>query len=176
MDRLINDLLDVSRIEAGTLAIAPRPIGAAGVLTETYDAFAPIATERRIAFTCDAAPDLPLIDADYDRLMQVLSNLLGNAFKFTAAGGRVVLRAVAMDDQVRFSVTDTGAGIAPADLARVFDRFWQKDRATRTGAGLGLVIARAIVSEHRGHIWAESIEGRGSSFHFTVPISVTTAG
>ena len=170
MDRLINDLLDVSKIEAGTLSVAPRPISASGVVQETQDAFAALAKERRITFTCEAEP-MPDIAADHDRLLQVLSNLVGNAFKFTPPGGRVSLFAAAVENHVRFSVEDTGPGIAAADLPRIFDRFWQKQRATRSGAGLGLAIAKAIVTAHRGEIWAESSEGVGSTFHFTVPVS-----
>jgi PAS domain S-box-containing protein len=170
MDRLINDLLDVSKIEAGTLAVAPKPISAATVVRETIDAFAPLASERRIAFKYEAARELPVIAADHDRLMQVLSNLVGNAFKFTPAGGRVLLRVAALKDHVRFTVEDSGPGIAAADLERIFDRFWQKQRATRSGAGLGLAISKAIVEAHDGSIWVESTEGRGSAFHFTVPI------
>jgi signal transduction histidine kinase len=169
MDRLINDLLDVSKIEAGTLAVAPRPVSAASIVRETQEAFAPLASDRGITFTCDAAQELPVVAADHDRLMQVLSNLVGNALKFTPAGGRVCLSAAVVDDFVRFSVEDSGSGIAAADLARVFDRFWQKQRATRSGAGLGLAIAKAIVTAHHGNIWAESTEGRGSTFHFTIP-------
>lgn len=169
MDRLINDLLDVSRIESGTLAVAPKLISAVSVVRETYEAFAPLASDRRITFTCEAAEGLPLIAADHDRVVQVLGNLVGNAFKFTPAGGHVAIRASASENHVRFSVEDSGVGIAAADLARVFDRFWQKERATRSGAGLGLAISKGIVTAHRGDIWAESAEGRGSTFHVTIP-------
>ncbi len=115
-------------------------------------------------------PDLPEVRADAVRLEQVLVNLIHNAIKFTRPGGEVVLSAHAEGDFVRFSVQDTGVGIPEDDLERIFERFYKADRArSGGGTGLGLSIARHIVEAHGGKIWAESVEGRGSTFFFTIP-------
>lgn len=104
-------------------------------------------------------------------MAQVLSNLCGNALKFTPSGGRVRLRAEAGEHELRIAVEDTGAGIAPEHLAHIFDRFWQAKRASRASAGLGLAIAKSIVEAHGGRIWVESTVGRGTCFAFTLPVA-----
>ena len=117
----------------------------------------------------DPSPDLPDVKADPSRLEQVLVNLIHNSIKFTRPGGEVVLSAQRDGDMVRFSVRDTGIGIPADDLERIFERFYKADRARSSGGtGLGLSIARHIVEAHGGRIWAESEEGRGSTFHFTI--------
>jgi signal transduction histidine kinase len=112
---------------------------------------------------------LPPVSGDRNRLDQVLSNLLGNAFKFTPEGGQVVVRARKVDASVEITVEDSGPGIPAADLPRIFDRYWRGDRASRDGAGLGLAICKGIVDAHGGKIWVESALGRGTTFRFTVP-------
>ena len=112
---------------------------------------------------------LPPVLADRDRLLQVFSNLLGNALKFTPAGGEIRVGARVEDEQVLFYVRDTGPGIPTELLAHIFDRFWQANRTDRRGAGLGLSIARGIVEAHGGRLQVESEPGRGSTFSFTVP-------
>jgi signal transduction histidine kinase len=136
-----------------------------------------------LEFVAECAPDLPRVDADPRRLLQALSNLLSNAMKFTPAGGRVVLSARAADETshphtagveggaVRFAVSDTGRGIPPEDLDRVFDWFWQSRRGERSGTGLGLAIAKGLIEAHRGHLHVESVPGHGSTFWFAVPTS-----
>jgi signal transduction histidine kinase len=114
--------------------------------------------------------------ADRDRLLQVLSNLLGNALKFSDDRGKVVVRAANTDCAVRISVTDSGHGIPAADLPHVFDRFWQADRTSRAGAGLGLAICKGIVEAHGGRIWAVSQVGRGTTFHFEIARYPSAAG
>jgi signal transduction histidine kinase len=109
------------------------------------------------------------VEADRGRLLQVFSNLVGNAIKFTPSGGTVTLRAAPADGAVHFSISDDGPGMPPEHLAHVFDRFWRARKGERGGLGLGLAIARGIVEAHGGRIWAESREGEGSTFHFTVP-------
>jgi signal transduction histidine kinase len=110
------------------------------------------------------------IQADLGRITQVLDNLLGNAGKFTQRGGRVVVRADAdAHDEVRFSVSDNGPGIAPDAVVRLFDRFWQARRADRRGIGMGLTICKGIVEAHGGRIWCESTPGVGTKFFFTIP-------
>lgn len=169
MSRLIDDLLDVVRLEAGQLSIHPSPQPTEVLLREALEAARSQAGQVHLSL--DAPEALPPVLADRDRLLQVFSNLLGNALKFTPAGGQVQVGAELWEGQVRFYVRDTGPGIPPEVLARIFDRFWQADRKDRRGAGLGLSIARGIVEAHGGKIWVESEVGRGSTFFFTVPVA-----
>jgi two-component system phosphate regulon sensor histidine kinase PhoR len=119
----------------------------------------------------ECANDLPKIKIDSQRLEQVLVNLIHNAVKFTRSGGEVVLGAEAVSGEVRFAVRDTGIGIPADDVTRIFERFYRVDKSrTGSGTGLGLSIAKHIVEAHRGKIWAESVEGRGSTFYFSIPV------
>ena len=115
--------------------------------------------------------DLPPVLADRERIAQALSNLVGNAIKFSPAGSEVVVRVEVLEREVHFSVTDRGMGMNAEQLLHAFDRFWQSSRTDRQGAGLGLAITKGIVEAHNGRIWAESQPGSGSTFHFTLPIS-----
>jgi signal transduction histidine kinase len=170
MDFLISDLLDVARIESGTFPIEPVPVDLPALLEETLDLFEQQARRREITLVGEGLPGIGAVIADRNRLGQVLSNLLSNAIKFTPDHGRVVLRARRIDGEVQVSVEDTGPGIAADSLPHVFDRFWRADRRSRSGTGLGLPIAKSIVEAHGGRIWVESTPGRGSTFHFTLPL------
>jgi signal transduction histidine kinase len=161
MQRLVEDLVDVSRIESDSFQIAAKPEPAAAIIDEVHALFAAQADAARIHLVAQAAS--AAVMADRHRVRQVLSNLIGNALKFTPAGGRIELGNVAGDGVVRFYVSDTGPGIAPPLLERVFERFWRQDRR---GLGLGLFIAKAIIDAHGGRIWAESRLGSGSTFAF----------
>ena len=167
MSRLIQDLLDVARLEAGRLSLNVSPQTPASLLREAMDSARPEATGLQLHL--EAPPDAPPVLADRDRLLQVFSNLLGNAMKFTPAGGEIQVGARVEDEQVLFYVRDTGPGIPAGSLAHIFDRFWQANRTDRRGAGLGLSIARGIVEAHGGRLQVESEPGRGSTFSFTVP-------
>ena len=169
MDRLIYALLDVARMEAGSFSIQPSHVDIAALLEETLRICESQARAKKISVTADIPTALPAVNGDRDRLDQVLSNLLGNAFKFTPEGGRVVVRARKIDVSVQITVEDSGPGIPAADLPRIFDRYWRGDRASRDGAGLGLAICKGIVDAHGGTIWVESVLGCGTTFHFTVP-------
>jgi len=169
MDALIQDLLDVTRIESGTLRLSTHAMPVSSLIDYTVELFSPIAHESGVVLAANLGEALPPVEADPDRLAQVLSNLVGNAIKFTPRGGRVTLTADRDHDEVRISIADTGAGIPATDLPRVFDRFWQARRTNRSGAGLGLTIARGIVRGHGGRIWIESDEGQGTRVHFTLP-------
>jgi PAS domain S-box-containing protein len=171
MNRLIQDLLDIRRIDSGRMAIEPRPEEAYSLISEAMDMLRPLATAASIELTCDVEPQLPPVAADASRILQVLSNLVGNAIKFTPAGGKVILRARLVDGEVRFSVTDTGPGIPAEQMPHIFGRFWQARSADRRGIGLGLAIAKGIVDAHGGRIWVESQPGRGSEFIFTLPVA-----
>jgi PAS domain S-box-containing protein len=169
MRRLIGDLLDVARVDAGRLPVEPTPDPAADLLLEALELHAPLAEEKRLLTRVRIPPDAPPVLADRDRVLQVLSNLLGNAIRHTPEGGTIVLSAETGEHEVRFAVSDTGPGIPDEHLPHIFDRFWRAQRARRGGAGLGLAIARGIVDAHGGTIWAESRVGEGSTFYFTLP-------
>ncbi len=169
MDALIQDLLDVTRLERGQLRIVRRLEAIGSLLATTADLLAPLAAARRVALETELEAGLPLVQIDPDRIAQVLSNLVGNAIKFTPEGGHVRIRAMRHVDGIQVVVQDTGAGIAADDLPYVFDRFWQSRRTDRSGVGLGLAIARGIVRAHGGTLTLESDVGRGTSALLTLP-------
>jgi PAS domain S-box-containing protein len=171
MTALTQDLLEVSSLESGSVQMSPRPCAPATLLGAADEMFRLVADEQGVALAAAPAdPAVVPVQADYGRVLQVFGNLVGNALKFTPAGGRVELGAARAADYVRFWVGDTGPGIEREHLPRLFDRFWQARRGGRAGAGLGLAIAKNIVEAHGGQIWAESTPGEGSTFHFTLPI------
>jgi DNA-binding NarL/FixJ family response regulator/signal transduction histidine kinase len=169
MDKLIGDLLDVSLLEADRLEVEVYPTQPDLLVREAVSTLEPIAAERSLALQCEVSDGLPPVYADRDRVLQVLSNLLGNALKFTPAGGTVTVQAKALGEEVLFLVTDTGVGIAAEHLPQLFDRFWQARHTRRGGAGLGLAIAKGIVERHGGRLGVESRPGVGSTFFFTLP-------
>ncbi|MGH8308631.1 MAG: sensor histidine kinase, partial [Steroidobacteraceae bacterium] len=175
MERLIRDLLDVTRIELGKFVVEHMQLEVRSLLDATCELFEPEARKREISFTCEVSPGIPAVLGDRDRLMQVLSNLVGNALNLTPPSGHVSLRARPIDGHVLISVENTGPGIAPDNLPHLFDRFWQANRTSGDGAGLGLAIAKGIVEAHRGRIWAESVPGHGTTFYLTLPNPVVTA-
>lgn len=168
MNRLVQDLLDVAKIEAGRMSIVRRPVEVPALFAEAEDLLRPLAAEKSIVLETRSSPTLPPLHADADRVQQAIGNLVGNAIKFTSPGGQIVVRAEPAGGTVRFSVTDTGAGIPPEQLDRIFGRFWQADHADRRGIGLGLAITKAIVEAHGGRIWVESQVGVGTTFFFTL--------
>jgi PAS domain S-box-containing protein len=170
MNRLIQDLLDVTRIEADRLPIERQPLSPGALAAEAVDMEVTLAATSSIDLRLALATDLPDVWVDRDRLLQVFENLIGNAMKFTRSGGRITVGAEARDHEVLFWVRDTGAGISAEDLPHVFDRYWQAAAgAGRLGAGLGLAITKGIVEAHGGRIWVESTAGQGSSFYFSIP-------
>jgi len=169
MERLISDLVDVASIESGTLSVRKVPVDLTLIVTEVVELLETQIRERSIKVTSEVDPGIPVIMGDHDRLMQVLSNLLGNAIKFTPEGGNVRVRVSRNGDQVVVSVADTGIGISPTDLPHVFERFWRARDSSTKGAGLGLSIASGIVEAHGGKIWAESELGVGTTMTFALP-------
>lgn len=169
MDTLIQDLLDVTRLEKGRLQIVRRPHPIGALVVATADLLEPLASSRGVSLETELAAGLPLVSIDPDRITQVLSNLVGNAVKYTPEGGHVRLRALRHGDGVQVIVQDTGTGIAPEDLPFVFDRFWQSKRTDRSGAGLGLAIAKGIAQAHDAALTLESELGRGTSAILTLP-------
>ena len=170
MQHIIRDLLDVTSIEAGRLAVQREAQPAGDLLLAAFELLEPQAEARGLRLMLRADAALPAVDADRARVLQVLLNLGGNALKFTPDGGRVTLGARRAGAFVAFAVADTGRGIPAEHLPHVFDRFWQARQGERGGAGLGLAIARGIVEAHGGTIVVESEVGRGTTFTFTIPV------
>jgi PAS domain S-box-containing protein len=171
MNRLIQDLLDVTRMDAESLSIEQSRVSAAEVVLQFVEAQRPLSSSTSVELRIDLAPDLGNVFADRHRLLQILENLVDNALKFTKPGGRVTIGAARREGEMLFWVADTGAGIEQKDLPHLFDRFWQARKTGRHGAGLGLPIAKGIVEAHGGRIWVDSEIGRGSTFFFTLPIA-----
>ena len=172
MNRMIQDLLDVKRMESGRLTTDLKPEQPSVIINDTIDMLRPLAAGSTIRLETDIEENLPLVLADAARVQQVLSNLVGNAIKFTPRDGRITVCAERIDGEVRFAVIDTGPGIPAEQLPHIFGRFWQAKTSDRRGIGLGLAIAKGIVEGHNGRIWVESHVGLGSTFYFTLP-SVT---
>ncbi|HET9581497.1 MAG TPA: ATP-binding protein, partial [Gemmatimonadota bacterium] len=171
---LINDVLDLSKIEAGRLTLSLDDYSLEGVVHGVLAAVEPLAAEKALKLEALVAPDLPPGRGDERRIHQVLLNLVGNAIKFTEAGG-VQVRATTADGAFVVSITDTGPGIAEADQRRIFEEFQQADGSStrrKGGTGLGLAIARRFVELHGGRIRVESSPGVGSTFSFTLPVRV----
>ncbi len=174
MNRLIQDLLDVARIDAGALSVRPGPCEVQGLLVEVAELFEPRAVEKDLSLCIeDGVGELPPVEADRDRILQVLSNLVANALRHTGQHGVIELGAVADPDAgtVTLRVSDNGSGIPEEDRAHLFDRFWQPEHGERGGAGLGLAIVRGIVEAHGGEVGVDSEVGRGSTFRFTLPMA-----
>jgi signal transduction histidine kinase len=171
MSRLVGDLIDIASIEAGHLSLIRARRHASLLLRDSLEAFGPAAAAQGITLVCESETDPGVIDVDHDRILQVLTNLVGNALKFTPREGRIVIRAERRDNQVCFAVADTGQGISPDLLDKIFERNFQAGGRDPRGLGLGLFIARSIIGGHGGTIWAESTLGRGTTIFFTVPIS-----
>ncbi len=169
MDRLIEDLLDASRLSCGRFALRPAWHRAERLVRDAVALMLPVAEKRGLVLDAEVAESIEGILADGDALSRVFANLIGNAIKFTPAGGTITVRADYDPAGVRFAVSDTGDGIEDDDLPHVFERFWQSNGHTVPGAGLGLAIAKGIVEAHGGRIWVESVRGIGTTFYFTVP-------
>ena len=170
MNRLIGDLVDLASIEAGVLAVTREVGDPTTVVTEAVDTFQVQTATAGVSLTAEIVPPVPLAAFDAARILQVLTNLLSNAIKFTPPPGKIVVHVERVGDEIRFTVSDTGVGIAADKLEAVFVRFLQVAANDRRGIGLGLYISKAIVQGHGGRIWAESQVGQGSTFCFTLPI------
>jgi signal transduction histidine kinase len=172
-NRLIEDLLDMASIEAGTLSIERTHETVPLLVQSAVGILEGQIRERGHEVIVNVAHGISSLHADAGRIVQVLSNLLGNAVKFTPPGGRITIHVDAADGQTRFRVSDTGPGIPPEEATLVFQRYWHVRRgAGKRGSGLGLAIARGIVDAHGGRIWLESEPGKGASFIFTIPDEV----
>jgi signal transduction histidine kinase len=171
MERLVNDLLDLGSIEAGQLKIEPSSYSLRDLLSAAEEEMRPFAAAKEVQLRAEAPATDVQIRCDKRRILQVFANLIGNAIKFTPAGGAVLLRSNVDGDAAVMSVSDTGRGIPTDHMHRIFDRYYQAPSGERSGVGFGLFIARGIVTAHGGRIWAESKPDSGSTFSFTVPLS-----
>jgi signal transduction histidine kinase len=171
MKRLIGDLVDIASIDAGKLGITIVPSDPLTLIADTLETFRCVAEEKGIVLESQVKGALPRAAFDYERMLQVLANLVANAIKFTPRGGHVCIRCERSEDEAHFSVSDTGAGIRQNMFEAVFVRFWQASQNDRRGTGLGLYISKSIVDAHKGRIWVESTVGQGSVFHFTLPLA-----
>ena len=172
LTQMAQELLDLSRIESGRIELNLQEIASQMVLQRAADRMRMQAERAEINLTLDCPSKLPPVQADVARIEQVLVNLIHNGIKFTSTGGTVTLSAEVATDKIRFAVDDSGIGIPSRDLPRIFERFYKADRARASrGTGLGLSISKHLVEAHGGTIWAESVEGRGSTFYFSLPIA-----
>lgn len=169
MHRLIEDLLDFASIQVGQLAITRMPREPTTLVKEAIATFEHLAQEKSLHLESEVEAGLSTLYCDRDRIIQVFSNLMSNAFKVTTSGGSITLRARANEREVLFVVSDTGPGIAEEDLQHLFERHWRSREPGYKGTGLGLHIAKGIVEAHGGRIWVESTLGQGATFFFTVP-------
>ena len=176
LNRLVNDLQELSRVEARAFQLAIRPVDVSTLVRTVTKRLSPHAESKRITLDFELPLDLPHVLADEDRAVQVLTNLTGNALQYTPEGGRVTISAKRINNnEIQISIRDTGIGIPPEYLSHIFDRFYRVDKSRSRqaggGSGIGLTIARALVEAHGGRIWVESNgEGQGSTFSFTFPI------
>ena len=172
LTQMAQELLDLSRIESGRIELNLQGIAPQTILQRAADRMRMQADRAEINLTLDCPSELPPVHADVARIEQVLVNLIHNGIKFTSTGGSVTLSAAVDSAKIRFAVADSGMGIPSRDLPRIFERFYKADRARASrGTGLGLSISKHLVEAHGGTIWAESVEGRGSTFYFSLPIA-----
>jgi two-component system, OmpR family, phosphate regulon sensor histidine kinase PhoR len=170
LTQMANELLELSKIESGRFSLDRSAVAASDLLDSASQRMQAQAERANIALRVDGVAHLPTVEVDWQRLEQVLVNLIHNAIKFTRPGGEVLLSAKSIPGEVRFAVRDTGVGIPADEVSRIFERFYRVDKSrTGSGTGLGLSIAKHIVEAHKGRIWAESVEGQGSTFYFTIP-------
>lgn len=178
MRNCINDLLDATRLETGKFALHTKPTALDALAHRVITALQPAAREKKISLREEIEQGLPLLPLDEPRMVQVITNLLGNALKYTAPGGSVFVKVCNLPDagQVEFSVRDSGCGIPQREQEHIFDRLYQVKTgdATAGGIGLGLYLCRELVQLHGGSIWVESQPGKGSTFRFVIPKSPST--
>ena len=176
MTQLVNELLNLTRIESGVTEFHFSAVPVSELLLRPVERFAEQASRKKVDLIIDMGSELPQVLVDTEQIWQVIRNLLHNAIKHTPQGGKVSLSARQQSNTIEISISDTGVGIHPDDLPRIFERFYKADRARNrdavSGTGLGLAIAKHIVLVHQGHVWAESKLGKGSTFYFSLPIII----
>ena len=174
LTQLINDLLDISRIESGRVEMKIEDVDIRKLLEAVADMFAPQFKEKQISFAQEASKDINTIPADLNQLQRVFINLVSNAFKFTPAGGKITVRAQKIDSAVQIDVQDTGVGISKNNLNKIFEEFYREDNEINQnlkGTGLGLSLVKYIIEAHKGKIWVNSKLNEGSTFSFSLPLT-----
>jgi two-component system sensor histidine kinase GlrK len=169
---LVNSLLDLSKMEAGMIALNPEKSNVSSLIHKAVSGMEPLAMAKDVSIQMEIPQDLPYVKIDGERILQVLRNLIGNAVKFTPGGGHVTISALPLEKGVRVSVADTGPGIPKEDLDAIFDKFQQAAMTSYNkikGTGLGLAIVKHIINAHGGKVWVESETGRGCIFIFVLP-------
>lgn len=172
---LVEDIMDLARIEAGTLQISLAECRVGTLIEDALAMMRPLADKKGVQLKSQVLCSSEVIECDLNRILQVFSNLIGNAIKFTAVGGCVTVRAKLLEQSVLFSILDTGGGIPADQLPHIFDRLWQAKPGVHAGIGFGLYISRMIVQAHGGAICPDSVPGKGSSFFFTLPLPQTAS-
>lgn len=172
MNKLVSDLLDVTRLESQALHCVPKLISLSNITDEVIGIYMATAEAKDIVISSQISSECTEIFADEVRTIQILSNLVSNAIKFSSPGGKVKIDAFKSGEMAEISVTDNGKGIPKEELSRVFEKFWQEKESEHIGTGLGLAIAKGLVESLGGKIWVVSTLGEGSSFHFTLPLKV----
>jgi signal transduction histidine kinase len=176
MQRLIQDLLDVAQMDAGKLSVDVARFDVRQLLADCIEPQRALAAAASLDLGVEVHDDTLEVICDRDRLSQIFENLIGNAIKFTEAGGVIRVAALRQGSDVLFLVSDTGRGVSADALPHLFDRFWQADQhGKRNGAGLGLAIVKGLVEAHGGRIWVESTQGAGTTVYFTIPLAPPTA-
>ena len=170
MNNMISNLLDHTKLEAGKLILEPTYCELTGFINEIIEQFRPMAESRKITLSLELLEEYKFIHCDQVRVEQVLSNIIGNAIKFTPIGGEIHVTMRFSDNFVVVSIKDSGHGMSKDQLEHIFDRYWQVADTSRLGNGLGLAIAKIVVETHHGRIWVESELGKGSTFHFSLPL------
>jgi signal transduction histidine kinase len=172
LTRMLNELLNLSKIESGKMELRPTALSLPDLLTDLAEAFQPLALRKSIMMHIGSMESMPKVRADRDKLYEVLANLLENAIKFTPSGGFVHINAHVLDDRhITMSISDTGCGISAEHLPKIFDKFYRVQSGARhtAGSGLGLAIAKGLIELHGGTIAVESAPGKGTQFYFTLP-------
>jgi signal transduction histidine kinase len=171
---MVNEFSEISRLETGALKLDAKPLHLGNLVSEVIVSLLPQIEAKEINLTVEVSPDLPAVWGDRTRIIQILTNLVTNAYKYTPKGGRIAITTQWVDDSAQVDVADTGIGIAPQDQEKLFTRFFRADHPEIrrvTGTGLGLSITKSIVEMHGGRIWVESQLGKGSTFSFTLPLA-----
>jgi signal transduction histidine kinase len=169
LSRLVNDLLDISKIESGKMELKKEPVGMNEIIEENLAVFDKMIKDKKQILRKDLARDLSKINADKDKVTQVFLNLLSNAIKYTPESKEIVVKTVNLEKEIMVEISDLGEGVAPENLDKIFDKFTRVTAEKKEGTGLGLPIAKDIVNLHNGRIWVKSELGKGSQFYFTLP-------
>ncbi len=169
LSRLVNDLLDLSKIESGKMELKRELVNLNEIAKEAISSFEKLMTDKRITKEVMLSKDISMINVDKDKIVQVFINLISNAIKYTPEGGKVAIKTVELENEIQVEISDSGEGIAPENIDKIFDKFTRVTAEKKEGTGLGLPIAKDIVTLHNGRMWAKSELKKGSQFYFTLP-------